>query len=180
MADESPPDETWTAHRAAVRALLARIVRDDALADDLVQEALIRAVRAADGRRGESAARTWLVAIALNLARDHFRKAKRQPFVDDLEAADTVAASDDPEADVLRAEMSGCILDYIARLPPHQRDAVAMHHFAGLTHAEIAAALEVTEGNARVILHRGMAALKASLEGGCVINLGDSVPCERR
>jgi RNA polymerase sigma-70 factor (ECF subfamily) len=172
--------EDLAAHRRAVRGFLLRLLRDDGLAEELAQEALARAASAGAERRGESAFRTWLVAIALNLARDHFRRARRRPVPVGLEAAENVPALGDPEREVLRAEMSRCILDYVARLAPRQRDAVLMHHFAGLTHREIAAALAVSEGNARVLLHRGLAALKASLARECVIDLADEVPCERR
>lgn len=174
------PDGDPAAHRQAVRGLLVRVLKDEALAEDLVQEALLRASRAEGGRRGDSSIRTWLTAIALNLARDHFRRQSRQPPMAGEEAALALAAPDDPEADVLRAEMSACILGHIDRLPPRQREAVLMHHFAGASHREIAAALDVSDGNARVLLHRGMAALKDSLARECVIDLGDAVPCERR
>lgn len=167
-------------HREAVRGLLLRLVKDAGLADDLAQAALERATRAADTARGEAAPGTWLAAIALNLARDHWRAAKREPGFTDLEDAAHLAAPDDPEADVLRAEMSACILGHVDRLPPAQRDCVLMHHFAGLSHREIAAAKGMAEGNARVLLHRGMARLKDSLGRECTITLGEAVPCEKR
>lgn len=168
------------AHREAVRGFLARLVKDAGLAEDLTQETLERAARACATLRGDAAPRTWLIAIALNLARSHFRAAKRAPKMAELEAADHLSAPDDPEREVLRAEMSSCILEHIDRLTPAHRDAVLMHHFAGLSHQEIAAALAVSEGNARVMLHRGLARLKASLGRECAIDLGEEIPCERR
>lgn len=168
------------AHREAVRGFLLRLLKDGGLAEDMVQEALERATRAAASARGDSAPRTWLTAIALNLARDHFRAAKRAPIFTELDSAAHVATLDDPEDDVLRAEMSACILGHIDRLGPAQRDAVLMHHFAGLSHKEIAAAAGISEGNARVLLHRGMAKLKDSLGRECAITLGDAIPCEKR
>lgn len=172
--------EQVAAHREMVRGVLLRLVRDASLAEDLVQEALLRASRAADGMRGDAAPATWLTAIALNCARDHFRAAKRLPATSTLDEADAVAAPDQPETAALQAEMSGCILEHLARLPERQREAVLMHHFAGLTHREMAAPLGITEGNARVILHRGLAALRASLGRECKLDFGDRIPCERR
>ncbi|MCR6628968.1 MAG: sigma-70 family RNA polymerase sigma factor [Magnetospirillum sp.] len=171
--------EQLAAHRMTVRGVLLRLVRDEALADDLVQEALLRATRAAATLRGEAAPATWLTAIALNLARDHFRAAKRAPTTA-LEEAGELPAPDHPEAEILQAEMSACILAHVARLPERQREAVLLHHFAGLSHREMAGPLGVSEGNARVILHRGLAALRASLSRECVLDFGDDVPCERR
>lgn len=177
MADGADP---LAANRNAVRGVLLRLVRDPALADDLTQEAYLRAQRATGSMRGEAQPATWLTAIALNLARDHFRAANRRPRTAELTEAEDVAGGDAPEHQVLQAEMSGCILGHIHRLPPRQRDAVLMHNFAGLGHGEIASALDVSEGNARVILHRGLAALRTSLGCECRLDFGDEIPCERR
>lgn len=172
--------EDMAAHRATVRGVLIRLVRDEALADDLVQEALLRATRGVGGLRGEASPTTWLTAIALNLARDHFRAAKRMPPAASLDQAEEVRAPGQPDGEALQAEMSGCILGHVARLPERPREAVLLHHFAGLGHREMAAALGTSEGNARVILHRGLAALRASLGRECILDFKDDIPCERR
>ncbi len=172
--------EQLTAHRKTVLGVLVRLVKDEALADDLVQEALLRATRSAAGLRGEASPATWLTAIALNLARDHFRAAKRTPHFASLDEAEDVPAPDRPEADILQAEMSGCILGHVARLTGRPREAVMLRHFAGLSHREMAQTLGVSEANARVILHRGLAALRASLGRECVLDFRDDIPCDRR
>ena len=61
------------AHHAKVRGILLRPVKDRALVDDLLQEALLRATRTSAPVRGAASAETWLTAIALNVARDQFR-----------------------------------------------------------------------------------------------------------
>lgn len=172
--------ERVAVHRAKVRSFLVRLTKDGALADDLAQEALLRATRAAGSLRGEASPETWLTAIALNLARDHFRAAKRAPPTTSLARADEIPAPDRPDDDVLKAEMSTCILGHVARLPARQREAVLLHHFAGLGHREVATTLGVSEGNARVILHRGLEALRASLGRECILDFGDDIPCDRR
>lgn len=172
--------EDLAAQRRKVRGVLIRVVRDEALADDLVQEALVRATRAADGLRGEASPATWLTAIALNLARNHLRSVRRAPAPVPLEQAGSVATPGEPETEVLRAESSGCILGHVARLPVRQRQAVLLAHFGGFSHREVASILEVSEGNARLILHRGLAALRDSLGRDCILDFGDPIPCERR
>ncbi|CAA7619669.1 RNA polymerase sigma factor [Magnetospirillum sp. LM-5] len=172
-------DECFAAHRATVRGVLVRLLKDEALAEDLTQEALLRATRAGQGWRGEARPATWLTAIALNLARDHWRTQARRPVLAGLDQAEELASDDRVEESLLEAEMSACILSHIARLPERARQAVLAHHFAGLGHAEIAALLECSPANARVILHRGLAALKASLEADCRLDFADPVPCER-
>ena len=167
-------------HRSQVGKVLIRLVKDQALAEDLLQETLLRAARAAQSLRGDAALATWLTAIALNVARDHFRAAKRLPQPVPLDWAENLPAPNLPEADLLQAEMSGCILSHVAKLPERQREAVLLHHFAGLGHGEIAALWGISEGNARVILHRGVAALRTSLNRDCVLDFNDGVPCERK
>lgn len=71
-------------------------------------------------------------------------------------------------------------LGHVARLPSRQRQAVLLHHFGGLSHREVASTLNVSEGNARVILHRGLAALRDSLGRECLLDFGDPISCERR
>lgn len=168
----------FAAHRGTVRGVLLRLVRDPTLADDLVQEALLRATRAFATMRGDASLATWLTAIALNVVRDHFRSAGRAPQVVPLEYAGEMACSHETERGIMQAEMSACILGHVARLPERQRQAVLLYHFGGHEHGEIAAVLEVSEGNARVILHRGLAALRISLAQECRLNFNDSIPCE--
>ena len=172
--------EGLAAHRKAVRGLLLRLTGDPALAEDLAQEALLRAVRAFPRLRREASPGTWVTAIALNLARDHFRAAKRAPETLGLDDALEASVEATAENDVLQAEMSACILGHVARLPTGQRRAVLLHHFGGLGHAEIARQLGGSEGNARIILHRGLTTLRQSLSEGCVLDFRDPIPCERR
>ena len=170
-------------HRPAVLSFVTRLVGNKALADDLTQEAFIRAARASKGRRGKSSARSWLCAIALNLVRDHFRAASRRPdTTSDEELLRHIRSEDeDAETNVLKKEMADCIAEYLFRLPASQHDVVALHDMAGLSHREIAVQLQVSEENSRVLLHRGRSALREILEKGCVLSVGsDAVPCERR
>jgi RNA polymerase sigma-70 factor (ECF subfamily) len=168
------------AHRATVRGVLVHLVRDETLADDLVQEALLRATRTAGSFRGDAAPSTWLTAIALNMARDHFRALKRKPPAEPLELAMEIPDPLQTGTGILRAEMSACILEHVARLEERQREAVLLRYFAGLCHKEIAEALGISEGNARVTLHRGSAALRASLGQECILDFSDGFPCEPR
>lgn len=172
--------ESIAAHRTFVRRILTKRVNDHALADDLSQDVLLRAMRAADAMRGDASPTTWLTAIALNLARDHFRAARRAPPTAVLTEAEQIPAPTQPDHDLLKAEMSDCILGHIARLPGRQRDAVLMFHFADFEHREIGTVLGISPGYARVILHRGLRTLRTSLDHECNLDFGDDIPCERR
>jgi len=169
-------------HYPAVRGFVLRLVGDTALAEDLTQETFIRAQRSSDAYRGEASERSWLCAIALNLVRDHFRAAKRAPATTtDAAVLEGIPSGEDMEQDLLKAEMSACIGGYLQRLPRAQHDVVALHDMGDLSHAEIAAVLGISTANARVLLHRGRAALRKILEAHCVLSFGDdAIPCEPR
>jgi RNA polymerase sigma-70 factor (ECF subfamily) len=179
----NPEVESMVEQRPAVRGFVLGLVRNEALADDLTQETFVRAQQTASPYRGEASHRSWLCAIALNVVRDHFRAVARHPEVASNTQAIRVVASEGEgvELGTLRKEMSSCIAEYLIRLPQPQREVVALHDMAGLTHKEIAAQLDISEANARVLLHRGRAAFRKILENNCVLSLGaDDIPCERR
>ena len=184
---ESPSEgalESAPRERDAVRRFLLRLVGDEALAEDLVQEVFLRAQRTRSVRRGEASERSWLCAIGLNLVRDHYRASRRNPAAaNESDAFDRLPcdADEDPEQQVMEAEMTECIAEFVVQLPRPQCDVVALHDAGGLTHPEIAALLGISEGSSRVILHRGRKALRDLLEAGCILSFdGDGIPCERR
>ncbi len=174
--------ESGVQHREMVRRFVLRLVKDESLAEDIVQETFLRAQRTQSAHRGDASQRSWLCAIALNLVRDHYRASDRNPIASsDGEASEQLPANEDPEYEVMEAEMTACIGEFVLQLPQPQCDVVAFHDAAGLTHPQIAALLDISEANSRVILHRGRKALRALLETGCVLSFdGDSIPCERR
>ena len=175
--------ENLTEHRQSVRGFVLGLVHDEALAEDLTQETYLRVQRSADSYRGEASERSWLCAIALNLVRDHFRAAARIPdSTTDPDTAQVMAAgSENVETNVLKKEMSSCVGEFLIQLPQQQYEVLAFHDMAGLSHKEIAAQLNISVANARVLLHRGRAALRTILEENCVLSLGeDVIPCERR
>ena len=180
LSDSGPAPDS-ASHRDAVRAFVLKLVGDEALADDLTQEAYVRAHKTGAGLLEKSSEKSWLFSIALNAVRDHYRASARAPATaPDAAILDRLPADDEPERAVLQAEMSSCVVEYVMRLPDRQREVVAMHDMAGLKHAEIASVLRISLANSRVLLHRGRAALRELLESGCVLTPGDSIPCERK
>jgi len=173
-------DDDLTRHHEAVVRFVGKFIRGDRfLAEDMAQEAFLRAHSAT--RTGDGSALTWLCAIALNLVRDHFRRLSRRPEdnapSEDLEA---FPASVDIEASVLVDEMDACVRSFVFDLPERQRTMVALHDLAGHDLADVAAFLGVEPGNARVILHRGRKALRERMTRDCELSFDDAVPCARR
>ncbi len=174
--------EEFLSHRSAVEAFVSRLTGDPDLAEDLTQETMVRAGRKAAGFRGESSAKSWLCAIALNLVRDHYRASARRPETPTAtEALERLAGGgEDGELTHMKAEMSRCIAEHLAMLPGPQYKVVALHDMAGLGHKEIAEDLGISVANSRVLLHRARTALQDILKQNCELTLGrDDVPCEK-
>lgn len=173
--------DSLAVHRPVVRGLVLRHVGDEALAEEITQETYLRVQRATAPYRGEASERSWLCAIALNVVRDHFRRAGRTPETTSApEVVDAVGSDEDGEHALLESEMAACIGEFLVQLPRAQHQVVALHDMAELTHAEIAGLLEISVANSRVLLHRGRAALRALLKENCRLSFDDAVPCERR
>jgi RNA polymerase sigma-70 factor (ECF subfamily) len=118
-----------------------RILGDEAEAEDVAQEAMLRLWRqASDWRPGEARISTWLYRVTRNLCIDRIRK--RRPTAD----IDNVAEPADPAPTVLErlaaSEESRALARAILALPDRQRDAVMLRHFEGLGNPEIAERLE--------------------------------------
>ncbi|MGC2855210.1 RNA polymerase sigma factor [Novispirillum sp. DQ9] len=170
-----------SARRETVRRFVLRLVGVPDLADDIVQETMLRAMSSAAGFAGRAKPDTWLSAIALNVLRDHWRKPASRAEHTDASALDTLADDHDVVLDLMKAEMGSCIAGHLMALPDRHRQILALHDMGGAGHAEIARIMGIGEGNARVLLHRARAALRARLSGYCDLDLtDDEVPCAPR
>lgn len=166
--------------RANLRRFVIRLVGDGTLADDIVQEALLRAHRASAGFSERANRRTWLAVIALNVTRDHFRRAstRLEGAVADVGTLAGAPSTGDAEHTLMEHEMGACITAHLMALPERQREVLALHDMEGADHAEVAAVLGISEGNARVLLHRARAALRTRLSEHCRLSFGsDAIPC---
>lgn len=173
--------DSLAVHRPVVRGLVLRHVGDEALAEEITQETYLRVQRATAPYRGEASERSWLCAIALNVVRDHFRRAGRIPETTYApEVVDAVGSDEDGEHALLESEMAACIGEFLVQLPSAQHQVLALYDMVELSHAEIADLLGISVANSRVLLHRGRVALRALLKENCVLSFGDAVPCERR
>lgn len=175
-------DLDLAAHRDDLRRFVLRVVGNPDLTEDIVQETLLRAFTSQQGFSGRSKVSTWLSAIALNVLRDHFRRPATRSEVEIDEAALAELPSDDDFVlDLMKDEMGACITGHLIALPDRQREVLALHDLGGASHAEVAEALGIGEGNARVLLHRARTALRQRLGQHCQIDLnGDAVPCQPR
>ncbi len=158
-----------------IRRYLERLVGPTD-ADDLAQDVFEKAQRALGTFRGDSRVLTWLYRVATNVAIDRLRTAQRRDDLeraeDDthtLEAALSTNATHERslESDVDRAHMRECILGVVDQLPTSQRAAILLGELRGFSDRELAEALGVSLGAAKIRLHRARRALKAALERAC-------------
>ena len=136
-------------------------------ADDIVQEALLRAFRSFDGFRGE-AVKPWLLAIVRNCHRDALAQKKRHaadPL--DLDGEIPLAAEGPtPEGSAMEQASSRILDKAIAALPEEFREVVILRELEEMSYREIAAATGAPIGTVMSRLARGRALLKAELMGG--------------
>jgi RNA polymerase sigma-70 factor, ECF subfamily len=144
-------------------------------AEDLVQEALLRAYRAFGQLRDETSAYPWLRAIVVNAFRDRIRSAHRQPDEVSLDDADHfslyrhIAAEDPfPYSDTLHQDFMGLfdredVRAVLAGLPPIYRAALVLRYVDGYTTKEIARLLGLPLGTVLARLHRGRKLFERSL-----------------
>jgi RNA polymerase sigma-70 factor, ECF subfamily len=144
--------------RADVYAYVATLLRDRGAAEDVTAVAFERAYRRRrtfDRRRGDQ--RAWLFGIARNAALDELRRRRRlATLVSDPEDASAVAVEDGADVALRRTAVRAALSDLSAR----EREIVALKFHAGLSNAELAKVIGVSESNAGTLLHRTMEKLR--------------------
>ncbi len=153
-----------SAQRPAFLAFVRRRVRDEAAAEDLLQEAFLRGMKRADTLRDEAALVGWFYRILRNVVVDHYRGSQRQTrrFADlarDLE----VLAEPEPEA----AQACQCIKPLAQALKPEYAEALHRIDVEGVAVKDYASQIGISASNAGVRVHRARNALKSSVMKTC-------------
>jgi RNA polymerase sigma-70 factor (ECF subfamily) len=152
--------------------LVMRYVRDAAEAEDIAQEAFIKAYRALPRFRGDSAFYTWLYRIAINTAKNTLAARGRSPIEYDLDGPDGEESHEmqarmkdtaTPEALALTEEIRNTVTAAIDRLPEDLRTAIQLRELEGLSYEEIAARMQCPVGTVRSRIFRAREAIDARL-----------------
>lgn len=151
-------------HAGATRRALSDNVHDPERQRDLLQETFTRALAKLDSLREPGQFRPWLLQIARNAAIDDLRR-RMQARLEPIEE-EQFAAADDVSPDVAAevSALAAAIRSGLAVLSPRDAAAVSMAVHLGFGPTEIAAALGISYGNAKVVLHRARARLRDALE----------------
>jgi RNA polymerase sigma-70 factor (ECF subfamily) len=178
-------------HQPAMLRIARMYVSSRAIAEEVVQDAWLGVLRGLDAFEGRSSLRTWIFRILVNTAKSRgVRESRSVPFssVWTPEAEDEPAVpperflTDDharwpghwasepaswetvPEDRLLSKETLATVASVIDTLPPNQREVIRLRDVLGWTSEEVRNALDLTETNQRVLLHRARARVRRELE----------------
>jgi len=179
-------------YQPAMLRIALMYVSTRAVAEDVVQDAWVGVLKGLDGFEGRSSLRTWIFRILVNTAKTRGqREARSVPFSSVWAADPEVEPSVDPdrflslghpgspgrwaeppvgwastpEERLLSKETLAEVSRAIHALPPNQREVITMRDVLGWTSADVRNALDISETNQRVLLHRARAKVRRALEG---------------
>lgn len=171
--DEAAFAELVRRYQPRLMRLAQATVGSRAVAEEACQDTWLAVVRGLERFEGRSSFRTWLFRILLNRARSTFGREQRagRPDGEEVERFDSSGAWAQPPVpwadrvdDRLAAEqLAKRVRDLLPTIPEQQRQVVILHDVEGLPGSDVASLLGISEGNQRVLLHRGRAKLRELL-----------------
>jgi RNA polymerase sigma-70 factor (ECF subfamily) len=184
--DEAVFAELVAAYSPGLMRMARMYVRDQAVAEEVVQETWIGVLRGIDRFEGRSSLKTWIYRILMNTARTRAKREARsvpfsaaaggdEPSVDPdrfLDADHRHAGGwmlgpsewQTPEEELLQGETRDVILAAIDELPEAQRAVITMRDVEGFPSEEVSELLDITDGNQRVLLHRARSKVRSAIE----------------
>jgi RNA polymerase sigma-70 factor (ECF subfamily) len=169
MSDADRFEAFVRSYQDMVYALAVRLLGRPAEAEDAAQTVFLKAFERFDAIGDSPSAGGWLKTVTRNVCLNHLtRYRKRWRLFSELAAPDGTASpvetalvtDDSPGLDLEEAEQREQLERALQALPDHQRVPVVLHHFDGMSYAEIAEALGVSLSKVKTDIHRGREALK--------------------
>lgn len=158
--EPTPLDNLVDQHLPEALRFATRLTGSPGAAEDIVQEALLRAARSWRTYRGEAQFRTWLFRIVINVFHDRLPKG---PPVAPLEFDVVDERASDPAAELLHVELSQLIAARVSALPPRQREVLVLVTYEGLSPREAADLLGISEASVYSNLHLARQRLRQEL-----------------
>jgi RNA polymerase sigma-70 factor, ECF subfamily len=166
--------EIYDQYYAKVRRFILALVKDEWVADDLIQETFIRVQQNVESLRDPSKLSSWIFRIAYNLCQDHFRESetsRREESIDQEEGEGLketlIQEGRDIQKELEQGQMGECVQDQISLLPESLRTVLLLFAIMEFSHQEIADILGITAKNVKVRLHRARKRLKPILQEKC-------------
>jgi RNA polymerase sigma-70 factor (ECF subfamily) len=166
------------AHRTAMFRLACMWCYDRALADDLTQEAMAKALLHANQLRDPAKLRSWLYGILANCWHDHLRTQRPMDDIDSIDES-RLAVEHTPEHDATRSQLAERVRAAVGRLPIGQREVLSLVDLGDCSYAEAAEALAIPIGTVMSRLCRARATLRRSLAQTVGVSAADE-PSQRQ
>lgn len=170
--DKTAFDMLVLKYQHRITHLVSRYVHDSHEAQDVTQEAFIKAYRGLKNFRGESAFYTWLYRIAINTSKNHLVTMSRKITDTGIDAADAeqydtgsaLRETATPDRELVTSEIADTVKRSIDALPEDLRTAIVLREFEGLSYEEIANAMDCPIGTVRSRIFRAREAIDVNLE----------------
>lgn len=153
-------------HEKFLLKVVVRMTRDLDLAEDIVQETFIKAFRRLHLFEGRSSLRSWLYQIAVNTARNRFRRANRETV--GMDGMD-VAVDGAVDSELMAGDVRHVIQVEVDKLPERQRTALSLRIYEDLSFKEIADIMQCPYDTAKANYRHALLKLKARLEGNAFL-----------
>jgi RNA polymerase sigma-70 factor (ECF subfamily) len=177
-ADTPTVEEVWHELHDQLLGFISRRVRRPEDADDILQEVMLRIHRHGADLEGVDHVTSWVYRITSNAIVDYYRKPARRelPSGEATDIPEPVATAPpavgaEPDAAELRAELSGCLRPFTARLPESYREAIELTEFQGISQVEAAGRLGLSVSGMKTRVQRGRGQLKDLLLDCCHVEL---------
>ena len=154
-------------YQSRLVSIAFKYVKEIQLAEDISQEAFIKAYKAIDSFREESAFYTWLYRITANTAKNYLvsKGRRRESSISELSTLENeeqfvIASHDSPDEILLAQELRNTLFNAVSSLPEDTRTALSLREFEGLNYEEIAKIMNCPVGTVRSRIFRGREALE--------------------
>ena len=166
LGDQTAFEQLVVRHQDLVFSLAFKLTGNKEMANDVAQEAFIRAWKAIDKFRGDSTFGTWIYRITVNSAWTLRKKAKKHNTLNIDETYEPVIIDEkrDPELVAINSDLSSTLINALDKIPLDQRIIVELKNIEGRSHKEIADFLGISVTAAKVRLHRAHQRLRNILE----------------
>ena len=166
LGDKSAFEELVKRHQDLVFSLSFKLTGNRELANDVAQEAFIRAWKAIEKFRGDSTFGTWIYRITVNTAWTIKKKTKKHYSlnIEDTQEPVVIDEKKDPELVAINSDLSVVLRKALNQIPLEQRIIVELKNIEGRSHKEIADYLDISVTAAKVRLHRAHQKLRNILE----------------
>ena len=169
-------DQLWTEYRTALHRFILSRINDPMLAEDIVQDVLVKAYHRLDTLKDQGKILPWLYQITRNAIVDDYRQHRPTEAIDESLLAQEINFGEEDEKELAR-----CLLPLVNQLPPLYRQAVIWSEIEGLTQKVVAQKQGITLSGAKSRVQRGRHMLKTMLLECCRVELdrrGNLINCE--